>query len=202
MSLSDQKQFMMITKAPDHLFLNYIRHYIEQGGKDLRTLCSLSSVMNRRCNQHRATIRNITLDHLLRNLTTEQLKNHLYWAIRLNEHDRFEKVLEIGGDAFKQSIYENNNQFFALTLDMSVHTVKISMLQRIFQLIDYRTLPDRLFFSFIGNLPKSEARATYILSLPGIRDRLWNVNDLYQDQARLQIQYLDSLNSERQAINP
>lgn len=200
-SNEDQRQFAMIANAPDHLFLKYIRHYLEQGGKNLKTLCSLSSVMNQRCNTHRLTImaiRDSILERHFLLMTPEQLEDQYYEAIADNNLNRLNIVLKVGAEPLLQKLTQNNNEGILRSWIPNKRIVSFSVpiLQRIFELMDYQDVPTRYLFHFLNGLNNSKERsvAKYILSLPGVRDRLWNMDDPYpyQSIARSQIRKLES----------
>lgn len=81
-------EFAQLEKAPDEIFLDYIKYYLLSGGTELRGMCSLSSTMNKRCQQFRPLIE----EWIEMSQTDWQRDQTLYKTIQTDDVSKFEKI--------------------------------------------------------------------------------------------------------------
>lgn len=173
-------EFAQIERAPDDIFLSYVIHYIKAGGKDLKTICSASSTMNRRCNQFRGVIES---QLLARN--DRVLFMRFKSAVSRDDIREVNYILSLGGSRFKHYLAST----MYLGSPLSIHNLMMpgqfkpkstAMMDVLFTLLPPTQYPYHVLFSLLNDSFFSQdvtKIVRYIFAQPGVRERYEQMGD-------------------------
>lgn len=180
--MSDIK-FAQIENAPDRIFVSYIGHYLQMGGRELKTLCSASSTMSRRCNENKAIIQLYQPQALANKILQALMFDH-----GVVELDRL--LYFVGNETTRILTSPNTHGEVQLLDRITRPATTIVKLQRICSLFPPSNWPEWYLQTFLftmvhrhepyfsGMYHSIEAekdlieKTRYVFSLPGSRERL------------------------------
>ncbi|RYE12225.1 MAG: hypothetical protein EOP45_23245 [Sphingobacteriaceae bacterium] len=178
-------EFAQLEKAPDHLFLNYIKSYLYSGAtdRDLLEICSLSSKVHQRCTKFKPLIQ-----RWQRDISQDTIKNYidLRNAIEADNVQAFDQIVQSGGAILKQYVQsplysDNYPTILGIFWDWMTFPKSVAMMDKILKMVPVSKFPSEIINNILLDpfrRQSEEQRQLHIklafrlLSYPGMRQQI------------------------------